>query len=198
MNTRVLIVVGSMMAIVIIGIIVINITYEQYGWKEQVGGLEETETTNDNISTIPSAKEFLEMECDELEHIFQEFPDKETADAWNTRMHECINEQENIAPLTIQPRDKETSNEMENLKKMSCDEIIQRNTEGQYLSSDNRKFAREKVLDCSDTEESFVINASCEDLYERYHSGEKYWFEMHKTQTENRLAKCSEMMENEN
>jgi len=23
------------------------------------------------------------MECDELDHIFQEFPDKGTADAWN-------------------------------------------------------------------------------------------------------------------
>ena len=162
-----------------------------------VVGLEETKTINDSISAIPSAKEFLKMDCDELEHIFQEFPDKETADAWNTRMHECIDQQEDASPLMIQPRDKEISDEIEGLKQMSCDEIIQRNTEGQYLNSDNRKFAREKVLDCSDTEESFAINASCEDLYERYHSGEKYWFEMHKTQTENRLAKCSGMMENE-
>ena len=147
--------------------------------------------------SIPSAEEFLEMDCDELEHIFQEFPDKETADAWNTRMHECIDEQENTAPLMIQPREKEVLDEIEHLRQMSCDEIIQRNTEGRYLSNDNRKFAREKVLDCSDTEESFAINASCEDLYERHHSGEKYWFEMHKTQTENRLAKCSDMMQNE-
>ena len=179
-----------MMAIAVMGIIVIDITYGQYVWKEQVGGLEETETINDSISVIPSAKEFLKMDCDELEYIFQEFPDKDTADAWNTRMHECINEQEDAAPLTIQPRDKEVSDEMEDLRQMSCDEIIQRNAKGEYLNSDNRKFAREKVLDCSDTEESFAVNASCEDLYERYHSGEEYWFEMHKTQTENRLAKC--------
>lgn len=190
MNTRLLIVVGSMMAIAIMGIIVINITYGQYVWKEQIGGLNETKMIDDDISAIPSAKEFLKMNCDELEHIFQEFPDKETADAWNTRMHECIDEQENIASFISQPQDMEISDEMENLKQMSCDEIMQRNTEGPYLSNGNRKFAREKVLDCSDTEEFFATNASCDDLYERYHSGEKYWFEMHKIQTENRLAKC--------
>ncbi len=181
-----------MMAIAIMGIVIINITYGQYVWKEQMSRIEETKMINDNISVIPSAKEFLKMDCDELEHIFQEFPDKETADAWNTRMHECIDEQGNIAPLMIQPRDKEISDETEDLRQMSCDGIIQRDAEGEYLNSDNRKFAREKVLDCSDTEESFAINASCEDLYERYHSGEKYWFEMHKIQTENRLAKCLE------
>ena len=198
MKTRLLIIVGSMMAIAIMGIVIINITYGQYMWKEQVGELEEIKMIDDDISAIPSAKEFLEMDCDELEHIFQEFPDKETADAWNTRMHECIDEQEDAVPLVLQPRDKEISDEMKDLKQMSCDEIMQRNTEGPYLSDENREFAREKVLDCSDTEESFAINASCEDLYERYHGGEEYWFEMHKTQTENRLAKCLGIIEDEN
>lgn len=146
------------------------------------------------LASIPSAQEFLEMDCDELENLFQEFPDKETADAWNKRMHECMDEQENIPPPVIQPRYKEISEELKNLKQMSCDEIIQRNTEGQYLSDDNRKFAREKVLDCSNVEESFAINASCEELYERYHSGQEYWFEGHKQMTENRLAKCSDMV----
>lgn len=145
-------------------------------------------------ASIPSAEEFLEMECDELEHIFQEFPDKETADAWNTRMHECIEEQEHVTSLTIQPLDREISDEVENLRQMSCDEIIQRNEEGQYLSGDNRKFARDKVLDCSNIEEYFAINASCEELHKRYHNGQEYWFEDHKQITENRLAKCSGIM----
>lgn len=90
------------------------------------------------------------------------------------------------------------SEEVNYLQTMTCDEVMQRNTEGEYLSSDNRKFAREKVLACSDTEELFAINTSCEDLYERYHSGKGYWFEEHKTQTENRLAKCSSIVEDEN
>ncbi len=158
---------------------------------------ESTMTSPSEPAHIPSANEFLEMDCSELEHIFQEFPDKETADAWNTRMHECIDKQEDVLPLMIQPRDKEISNEMESLKQMSCDEIIQRNTEEQYLSDDNRKIARDKVLYCSNIEESFAANSSCEELYERYHNGQEYWYEDHKKMTENRLAKCSGMIENE-
>ena len=153
---------------------------------------------NTDIVLIPSAQEFLKMDCKELEHIFPEFPSVEVADAWNTRMHECINEQESLQlEISMPVIDKGIIAEMENLQQMSCDEIIQRNTEGEYLSSENRKFAREKVLGCSDIEESFAVNASCEELYERYHSGQEYWFEDHKQITENRLAKCSGIMGNE-
>lgn len=88
--------------------------------------------------------------------------------------------------------------EMEDLEYMSCDNIIQRNSEGQYLSKENRDFAREKILDCSDIEEFFVVNASCDELYERYHNGQEYWFEMHKTMTEDALAKCSDTSLNNN
>ncbi|AJW70285.1 hypothetical protein [Nitrosopumilus adriaticus] len=156
------------------------------------------EKIRDN-SSIPSAQEFLKMDCDDLNHIFPEFPSEEVADAWNTRMHECINEQESLQSQANElGMDKGIVTEMENLQQMSCDEIIQRNTEGEYRSSDNREFAREKTLDCSDIEESFAVNASCEELYERYHSGQQYWFEDHKQITENRLAKCSEIVDNEN
>ncbi|NND86857.1 MAG: hypothetical protein HKM23_06000 [Nitrosopumilus sp.] len=51
------------------------------------------EKIRDN-SSIPSAQKFLNMDCKELEHLFPEFPNKEVADAWITRMHECLNEQE--------------------------------------------------------------------------------------------------------
>jgi len=88
--------------------------------------------------------------------------------------------------------------ELKDLESMSCDNIIQRNSKGQYLSKENRNFAREKVLDCSGIEEFFAVNASCEELYERYHSGQKYWFEDHKTITENALAKCSDTSLNDN
>jgi hypothetical protein len=82
--------------------------------------------------------------------------------------------------------------EIKHLQQMTCDEIIQRNTEGEYLNSVNREFARKKILDCSDLEESFAVNASCEELRERYNGSQKYWFEDHEKITENRLAKCSE------
>ncbi len=148
-------------------------------------------------SKIPSAEEFLEMTCNDLEHIFQEFPDKKTADAWNTRMHECAKEPLHVASVVSTTGIEEILEEMQNLRQMSCNEIIQRNTEGKYLSSDNRKLARDKVLDCSDMEESFAANASCQELHERYHGGQDYWFEDHKQMTENRLAKCPNIMENE-
>ncbi|KAF6243197.1 hypothetical protein C6988_04515 [Nitrosopumilus sp. b1] len=40
-----------------------------------------------------TAEDFMSMECDELDHIFPEFPSEEIANAWNTRMHQCMNEQ---------------------------------------------------------------------------------------------------------
>ena len=47
------------------------------------------------VSSIPSAKEFLQMDCEDLNRHYPEFPSEEVADAWITRMHECLNEQEN-------------------------------------------------------------------------------------------------------
>lgn len=46
-------------------------------------------------NSIPSAQEFLRMGCEDLNHLYPEFPSEEVADAWITRMHECLNEQEN-------------------------------------------------------------------------------------------------------
>lgn len=69
-------------------------------YEERVNGklVTEPEQTKiiDNIPlTIPSAQEFLNMDCEDLNHLYPEFPSKEVADAWITRMHECLNEQEN-------------------------------------------------------------------------------------------------------
>ena len=191
MKIRLLIIIGIIASGFVAAFVIIDVYQGQIEYKEKVGGLKDT-------SSIPSAQEFLKMDCKELEHLFPEFPNKEVADAWNFRMHECINEQESLIPQVNDPKtNKDITAEMENLQQMSCDEIIQRNTEGEYLSSENRKFARDKTLDCSDIEEFFAVNASCEELYERYHSGQEYWFEEHKQQTENRLAKCPEIVENE-
>jgi hypothetical protein len=49
-----------------------------------------------NTLPLPSAQEFLKMDCKEIEHMFPEFPSKESADAWNTRMHECLNVTESL------------------------------------------------------------------------------------------------------
>lgn len=46
-------------------------------------------------NSIPSVQEFLQMDCEDLNHLYPEFPSEEVADAWITRMHECLNEQEN-------------------------------------------------------------------------------------------------------
>ena len=49
----------------------------------------------EDASSVPSPQEFLTMDCEDLNHLYPEFPSKEVADAWITRMHECLNEQEN-------------------------------------------------------------------------------------------------------
>jgi hypothetical protein len=49
-----------------------------------------------NTLPLPSAQEFLKMDCKEIEHMFPEFSNKESADAWNTRMHECLNVTESL------------------------------------------------------------------------------------------------------
>lgn len=120
--------------------------------------------------SVPSAQEFLKMNCTEIDHKFPEFPSKEVADTWNTRMHECMNEQESLQLQTqLEKRDTLSGlgllnsivTEMEYLQQMSCDEIIQRNTEGEYLSKDNRNFARENTSTCNDKQESPIRYGHC-------------------------------------
>jgi len=65
--------------------------------------------------SIPSAQEFLEMDCQEIIHFFPEFPSEEVAHAWNTRMHECLDAQESI-PVQI---------ELEKWREVSCLEILE-------------------------------------------------------------------------
>ncbi len=62
--------------------------------KLDVDDSEQTSMKSNDISGIPTAQEFLEMDCEKLSHLFPEFPSEEVADAWITRMHECINEKE--------------------------------------------------------------------------------------------------------
>ena len=67
--------------------VIIDVYQVQIEWKEKVGGLKDT--------TIPSAREFLQMDCEDLNRHYPEFPSEKVADAWITRMHQCLNEQEN-------------------------------------------------------------------------------------------------------
>jgi len=106
MKTRVLIIIGMIAGIIIL-------TYSLYAISE----INEPQRPSDcrfkygkgtpemlecmekfrEIVSIPTAQEFLEMNCEELTHLYPEFPSKEVADAWNTRMHECIIEQESLS-----------------------------------------------------------------------------------------------------
>jgi len=80
------------------------------------------------IASIPTAQEFLEMNCEELTHLYPEFPSKEVADAWNTRMHECINEQESLSLQT----------ELEKWSEVSCLGIIN-NPEIEFEDNNNKR-----------------------------------------------------------
>ena len=53
------------------------------------------EPTIEEVSSIPSAQEFLQMNCQDLNRHYPEFPSEEVANAWITRMHQCLNELEN-------------------------------------------------------------------------------------------------------
>ena len=113
MKTRLLIITGSIVAIIVIGSVVISLTYGQDVWKEQVGGLEQTGMIDDDV-LIRYTTEFLFMDCEYLTHMFPEFPSVEVADALNTRMHECINEQKSLLLQT----------ELEKWNEISCLEIL--------------------------------------------------------------------------
>ncbi|QLH06523.1 hypothetical protein [Nitrosopumilus ureiphilus] len=161
MKTRNLIILGSIISLTVIGTVIINLTYGQYMWKEQVDGLEQIDMINDIPLSISSAKEFLKMDCEDLNHIYPEFPNKEVADAWNARMHECINAQESTsAPMSdLTSNLDETGNlsgydsvtELATLQKMSCDEIISRNQlGGDYLTKENRSYVKDRLQECDE------------------------------------------------
>ncbi|AJM91916.1 hypothetical protein [Nitrosopumilus piranensis] len=79
--------------------IAVLILFVFYGIMHLIGDIskpEETKMINDTLFTIPSAQEFLNMDCENLNHFYPEFPSEDVADAWITRMHECINEQEKV------------------------------------------------------------------------------------------------------
>jgi len=164
--------------LIIIGIIasssvaifaMIDVYQGQTEWKEKVGGLKE-------VSSIPSAQEFLKMDCENLNHLYPEFPSVEVADAWNTRMHECINEQESISDLDVKPNEIDNMSEydsvteLETLQQMSCDEIIYRNQFGEnYLSKESRSYVKDRLQECDEemktTEEYAQFRElSCEEL----------------------------------
>lgn len=59
----------------------------------------ESEPSFEDVSSIPSAQEFLKMDCEDLNHLYPEFPSEDVADAWITRMHECLNQQDQLLEL---------------------------------------------------------------------------------------------------
>lgn len=72
-----------------------TLSYEERVNGKLVTESEQTKIINNIPLTIPSAQEFLNMDCEDLNHLYPEFSSKEVTDAWITRMHECLNEQEN-------------------------------------------------------------------------------------------------------
>ena len=67
-----------------------------------------------DIIVIPSTDEFLRMNCDDLNHMYPDFPSEEIADAWITRMHECLNQQDQL-PVLI---------ELDKWRQVSCNSIL--------------------------------------------------------------------------
>jgi len=67
--------------------IAVLILFAFYGVMSLIGIVsepEQTKLTDDIPSTIPSAQEFLKMDCEDLNHIYPEFPSVEVADTFET------------------------------------------------------------------------------------------------------------------
>ena len=69
---------------------------------------------NTEVVVIPSPEEFLKMDCEDLNHIYPDFPSEDVADAWITRMHECLNQQDEL-PIMI---------ELDKWRQVDCDSIL--------------------------------------------------------------------------
>ena len=126
---------------------------------------QEIQTIDSDIVVIPSPEEFLRMDCEDLNHMYPDFPNEDVADAWISRMHECINEQKSSQSQTNElGMDKEIATEVEKLQQMSCDEIFERNTQGEYKSKQNREIAREKLIDCDRLISSALDYSACSSI----------------------------------
>ncbi len=103
MNSKFLLI-GSLSVLTVIGLFFASVSTDEVTPSKM----------NTDIVLIPTVQEFLKMDCEELEHIFPEFPSVKVADAWNTRMHECINEGKSLLLQT----------ELEKWNGISCFEIL--------------------------------------------------------------------------
>ena len=81
-------------------------------------------------TSLPSPTEFLVMGCEELSHLYPDFSNKESADAWNARMHECINQEESTL----------LQNKLEKWNKIECDKILDSSKSNFEDSTDKRAF----------------------------------------------------------
>ncbi len=156
------------------------------------------EPSNRHDKNTKTLEELTAMNCEEIlkENIkgLQYFTKEQGGEYIEQKVFECLRNQ---IPITesyqIPSLEFGELDELIELDEMTCPEIVERNTiGGQYVTKENREFVREKVGDCSDVEEWLAATGSCEAIYERYHSGEPYLFESHKTISENQLAKCDE------
>lgn len=80
-------------------------------WGDQMP--EQTQMINTGLVAIPSSKEFLKMDCKDL-YLYQEPPSQDVADAYNTRLHECQNDQEQL-PVLI---------ELKRWRQINCSKIL--------------------------------------------------------------------------
>lgn len=81
-------------------------------WDDQKTS-EQTQMIDMGIVAIPSSREFLRMDCEDL-YMYKEPPNLDVADAWKTRLHECQNGQEQL-PVLI---------ELKRWRQVNCMDII--------------------------------------------------------------------------
>jgi|APSaa5957512535_1039671.scaffolds.fasta_scaffold02963_13 hypothetical protein len=164
MNSKLLL--GISIVIAVIGVISVSILI--YPESMNDGAL--IEPSNKHDKDTKTMEELVAMTCEQIikENIqgLQYFT-KEDGNYIEQKVLECLKNEisieESYLPSKREIKEVEIEfieeqklailQELEQLETMSCDEIIQRNTEGVYLSSDNREFAREKIGDCHDKQE---------------------------------------------
>jgi len=174
MNSKFLLGISIVIIITVIGAISVSLLIYQDG----INDVAVIESSNRHDKDTKTIEELIAMTCEQIikENIqgLQYFT-KEGGDYIEEKVLECLKNEIPIedSHLLSKREIKEAEikfmeeqklailQELEQLETNSCDEIIQRNTEGVYLSSENRKVAREKVSICGDKQESPIRYGHC-------------------------------------
>lgn len=144
--------------------IAVLILFTFYGVMNLIGNVsepEETKMINDAPLDIPSVKEFLSMDCEEINHLYPEFSSEEVADAWNIRMHECLNEQAQLHELI----------ELGKWRQVSCNSILNDGTPKfqNRLSQQSFDIRWTQCMEIMDFEKTLIFDPSL--YYEEFGKG---------------------------